>query len=319
MPDHYVAWWNVENLFDVSSSTHRPPALKKRLKSELKGWTASVLKAKVRQLASIITQMNDGLGPDILGVCEVENKSVLNRLVVALAPLGRNYRIAYEDSSDRRGIDIAFIYDADRYTAEKQFHHEVVKRSPTRDIFQVNFRIRTKSQRLLVLIGNHWPSRLGEAAYRIIAGETLSYWIQRINEVLGGEPLVVVMGDFNDEPFSPSLTDFALSTEMTTKVLRARNERLHNLMWPLMGQGVTSYVYQGTPNMLDQFLVSRGMLRRDGAIKPIKQSVSVLRYPEMVSGSVYKTPKRFGRPSSGLDRDGFSDHYPISVMLREVE
>ena len=61
------------------------------------------------------------------------------------------------------------------------------------------------------------------------------------------------------------------------------------------------------------------MLRRDGAIKPIKKSVSVLRYPEMVSGSVYKTPKRFGRPSSGLDRNGFSDHYPIAVTLREAE
>jgi hypothetical protein len=319
VPDHYVAWWNVENLFDLSSSTHRPPTLKKRLKSELKGWTALVLKAKVRQLASIITHMNDGLGPDILGVCEVENEPVLNRLVAALAPLGRNYRVAHEDSSDKRGIDIAFIYDADRYTAEKQFHYEVVKRSATRDIFQVNFRIRTKSKRLLVLIGNHWPSRLGEAAYRIIAGETLSYWIQRIHEVLGGEPLVVVMGDFNDEPFSPSLTDFALSTEMTTKVLRARNERLHNLMWPLMGQGVTSYVYSGTPTMLDQFMVTRGMLRRDAPIKPLRDSVSVLRFPEMVSRSVYKTPRRFGRPSSRLDRSGFSDHYPIAVMLREVE
>ena len=71
--------------------------------------------------------------------------------------------------------------------------------------------------------------------------------------------------------------------------------------------------------MLDQFLVSRGMLRRDAPIKPINESVSVLRCPEMVSGSVYKTPKRFGRPSSGLDRSGFSDHYPIAVTLREKE
>ena len=316
MSEHYVAWWNVENLFDLESSQHRSATLKKRLKSELKGWTAPVLKAKLHQLASILTQMNDGLGPDILGMCEVENEAVLEKLVAALASLGRNYQVAHEDSSDRRGIDIAFIYDADRYEAEEQFHYEVVKRSATRDIFQVNFR--TEDERLLVLIGNHWPSRLGEPAYRIIAGETLSYWIQRIHEVLGGEPSVLVMGDFNDEPFSPSLTDFALSTEMTTKVLRARNERLHNLMWPLMGQGETSYVYKGTPNMLDQFLVSRGMLRRDAEIKPITRSVSVLRYPEMVK-SGYNAPKRFGRPSSGLDRKGFSDHYPIAVTLREVE
>ncbi len=317
MPDHYIAWWNVENLFDLSNSQHRPATLQRRLKSELNGWTASVLNAKVRQLASIVTQMNDGQGPDILGVCEVENEPVLDRLVTALAPLGRDYQVAHEESSDRRGIDVAFIYDANRYTAELQFHYEVVKRSPTRDIFQVNFR--TAQGRLLVLIGNHWPSRLGEAAYRIIAGETLSYWIQRIHEVLGGEPSVLVMGDFNDEPFSPSLAHFALSTELTTKVLRARNERLYNLMWPLVGQGVASYVYGGTPNMLDQFLVSRGMLRKSAAIKPLRESVSVLRFPEMISRSVYKTPRRFGRPSSRLDRTGFSDHYPIAVTLREQE
>ena len=70
--------------------------------------------------------------------------------------------------------------------------------------------------------------------------------------------------------------------------------------------------------MLDQFLVTRGMLRRDAAIKPLKDSVSVLRFPEMVSRSVYKTPKRFGRPSSHFDPDGFSDHYPIAVTLREA-
>ena len=318
MAEHYVVWWNVENLFDVANSRHRSDILEQRLKRELKGWTASVLSTKIRQLASIITQMNDGFGPDILGVCEVENEPVLERLVEALAPLSRDYRVVHVDSSDRRGIDIAFVYDHKKYTAHKKFSYEVVKRSPTRDILQVNFRIQ-KSGRPLILVGNHWPSRLGEPAYRIIAGETLSYWIQRVHEVLGGEPSVLVMGDFNDEPYSPSLTDFALSTETTTKVLRARNERLHNLMWSLMGRGMASYVYQGTPNMLDQFLVSRGMLRRLAPIKPLRSSVSVLRFPEMVSRSVYKTPKRFGRPSSRLDRSGFSDHYPIAVKLKETE
>ena len=317
MPHHYIAWWNVENLFDLSTSRHRPATLKKRLKSEFKGWTESVLNAKVRQLASIITQMNDGQGPDILGVCEVENEPVLDRLVTALAPLGRDYQVAHEESSDKRGIDVAFIYDANRHTAELQFHYEVVKRSPARDIFQGNFR--TAQGRLLVLIGNDWPSRLGETAYRIIAGETLSYWIQSIHEALGGEPSVLVMGDFNDEPVSPSLAHFPLSTELTTKGTSGSKRATvqpHVVAWWVR---VASYVYAGTPSMLDQFLVSRGMLRRSAVIKPLGESVSLLRFPEMVSRSVYKTPRRFGRPSSRLDRTGFSDHYPIAVTLREHE
>ena len=37
MPDHYVAWWNVENLFDHANAV-RPDYLRARLKKELKGW-----------------------------------------------------------------------------------------------------------------------------------------------------------------------------------------------------------------------------------------------------------------------------------------
>jgi hypothetical protein len=42
----------------------------------LKGWTAAVLDKKLQQLAAIIQQFNQGRGPDILGVCEVENVTV---------------------------------------------------------------------------------------------------------------------------------------------------------------------------------------------------------------------------------------------------
>ena len=47
------------------------------------------------------------------GVCEVENSHVLELLVVALGSVGRNYDVIHEDTSDSRGIDVAFIYDQD--------------------------------------------------------------------------------------------------------------------------------------------------------------------------------------------------------------
>ena len=40
-------------------------------------------------------------------------------------------------------------------------------------------------------------------------------------------------------------------------------------------------------------------------------------FPEMVGRGDYPAPRRFGRPSSGFDPTGFSDHYPIAVMLHE--
>ena len=316
--NYYLAWWNVENLFDRSTAA-RSDKLRSQLKSELVGWTAAVLQRKVSQLASIIVQMNEGRGPDLLGVCEVESRAVLERLVAALGALGRNYGIAHHDGGDKRGIDVAFIYDRDLFEAEEEFFHVVLKRSTTRDIFQVNFR--TGAGRVLSVIGNHWPSRMGgthaSEPYRIIAAETLSYWISSIQELRGSNANVVVMGDFNDEPWSRSMTDYALSTQSRAKVTYARSPRLLNLMYPAAGEAVGTHYYDNFPNLLDQVLVSRGLARKTGELRVLAESVEILRYPEMVSGGRYPAPLRFGRPSkaSSFDENGYSDHYPIAVTL----
>jgi len=81
MANTFLAWWNLENLFDIENSPRRIPKLENQLKSELKGWTQAVLDTKITQLSSIIRQLNGGAGPDILGVCEVENKTVMDLLV----------------------------------------------------------------------------------------------------------------------------------------------------------------------------------------------------------------------------------------------
>jgi hypothetical protein len=55
--------------------------------------------------------MNGERGPDLLGLCEIENRRVLELLATALAPLGRRYDVAHADTKDGRGIDVAFLYD----------------------------------------------------------------------------------------------------------------------------------------------------------------------------------------------------------------
>ncbi len=320
MPTHSIAWWNVENLFDVFDSPQRPAWLQSALAHELAGWTQPVLDAKIAQLASIIRQMNGGLGPDLLGVCEIENDVVLNLLADALAPLGRDYRVAHHDMHDQRGIDVAFLYDAGRFAAEAQFSHEILKRAGTRDRFQVNFRSLATGN-LLVVIGNHWPSRSGgqyeTEPYRILAAETLSYWHLRIQQILGEEAAILVMGDLNDEPDDRSLAGYALSTRSREKVMRATTApRFLNLMWPLFGSGIGSHYHENFPNLLDQILVSKGMLRDDAIFHVTPGSTAILRPPEMQTGT-YDAPRRHGRPSSGHDPAGFSDHYPLTLTLEE--
>lgn len=322
MPTQYrIAFWNLENLFDIENSPRRGEKLQRAIGSALEGWTQELLDRKIGQLASIIRQLNDGNGPDMLGVCEVENDHVMNLLVEALAPQGRNYTVEHHDMSDRRGIDVGFIYDADLFDVEAQFHHVVMRRTATRDLFQVNFR--TQHDRLFVVVGNHWPSRSGgrlrSAGYRAIAGETLAYFHYRILEVHGSETPVLAMGDFNDEPFDFSLVDYALSTRSRTKVVNARSPRFLNLMWPLAGQGIGSFYFDNLPNILDQFLADKNLLKQNAPIKVLPASVEIHRFPEMVDAGDYPKPIHFGGMGKTVNLDGFSDHFPIALTVTEED
>jgi len=319
---HHIYWWNLENLFDVANSPSRPAWLQKELKKELKGWTTPVLNRKIEQLASVIRQLNGGKGPDVFGVCEVENEVVLKKLTDALAPLGRNYVLRHHDAKDQRGIDVAFFYDGDRYEDDgRLFSLEIMKRTYTRDLVQINLRTKPGGHDL-VLIGNHWPSRIDgqyeSEPYRIMVAETMSYWIERILEIKGKDASIVVMGDFNDEPHNRSLENYANSTRSRTQVLNARSvPYLYNLMWPLYDQGVGTF-FGSVPMLLDQFMVSRGIISASPKTPFRVESVEIVNLPGMTVGD-YNKPVRHSRPSQGKEYnpDGFSDHLPIHLVLEE--
>lgn len=319
MPDHYVMFWNVENLFDVENSPRRTDKLRRTLAGELGGWTEAVLSRKLGQLAKVISHVNGGRGPDLLGVCEVENKYVLDRLCQAVSALGRNYSVVHADTQDQRGIDVAFIYDPSRFTPGQTFFHYIVRRVATRDLVQVNFR--TAGGRTLVVIGNHWPARIGgkleSEPYRIIAGETLAYFHERIREELGPDTPVLAMGDFNDEPFDRSMTEYACCERQRTKVTRATSPRFLNLMWGLAGQGLGTHYFDNTANLLDQFLASRSLLTGAGGLTVVPNTVEIVRFAEMVNPGAYPSPIRFGRGGEA-NPNGFADHFPIGVMIHEA-
>ena len=319
MPDIlFLAFWNVENLFDVESAD-RPEKLRRIIAKDIAGWNQPLLDSKLRQLSTVIRSMNSGAGPDILGVCEVENRNVLVKLTEQIAnDGGRKYLVAHADTSDNRGIDVAFLYDplvASTSPAD-MFQHWVVKRYATRELFQVNFHISGKT---VVLIGNHWPSRTAgqyeSEPYRMTAGETLSYWIERIHEELGEDIGIIVMGDFNDEPFNRSIAEYALSTNDSRLVINGRNPYLLNLMWPLLASGAGSHVYEGRWNMLDQIMLNRGVVsgkcgwHQKG--KARIEGIDTMSYPNKPG------PRKFGIKPTKRDTAGFSDHYPVSITLRK--
>jgi hypothetical protein len=315
-----LAWWNLENFFDAETAS-RDPELKSKLRSELKGWTAAIRNRKALQLARVIDQMFDGQGPCLLGVCEAENEAVLERVASATTLDHRTYAVVSHPSHDARGIDVSFLIDTRELEVLSTHHQVVVKRNATRDLFWTRLRVKATGAEF-VAIGNHWPARsAGQYAsepFRMLAGETHAYIVSRLlNPDLGGTKYlpIISMGDFNDEPFNRSMQEYLLGSRDPGRVRFSKSGHMLNLMWPLMqGHDPGSYLYGSEWSMLDQFLVSYGMLRRASPVRADLDSVEVFR-PAIMRGSSGR-PRRFGRPAkTGFDREGFSDHYPITMQL----
>jgi len=331
MTEYFIAWWNLENLFDAEDNPNRERKVARAVGSDLKDWDQEKLDKKIAQLASVLKDMNkdsEGVsrGPDLMGLCEVENERVLELLVKAIGLPERDYEIDLIEGPDKRGIDVAFIYDKKKFAPhivdnEYIFSHEVVKRSPTRDILQVNLATVEKPGEPIVFVGNHWYARTSgvyeSEPYRIIAAETLSYWLSRINEIHGdgGWVPVVVMGDFNDLPWERALVEYALSTRVASEVKNARSKPwLFNLMWPFVGVS-GSYYYDNEPLMLDQFLVTKGFFEGESKFTYDPASVKIIAEANMMDNG---QPRRFGLPAkSTYDEDGYSDHFPISMVIKQ--
>ena len=241
-----IAFWNVGNLFDRENDPNRPLGLQSALARELQGWTAAIRDQKIANLASIINQMFNGQGPDLLGICEVENEAIVQRLAGQINIPGRNFGVVAHNSPDARVIDVSYIFDQNALQAANPSYQVVIKRTATRDLFWCIFTV-TATNRNFVAIANHWPSRsAGQYAsepFRMLTGETLSFVLCNL---LANNPNlpILAMGDFNDEPFNRSMQEYLLGTRDPGRVTRSPVARLLNLMWPLrQGDDPGTYLF----------------------------------------------------------------------------
>jgi hypothetical protein len=196
-----------------------------------------------------------------------------------------------------------------------QVFHVVMRRNATREIVQVNFKTTTAAARTWTPLRQPLakPQRRSIRVRGIPrhCRETLSYFHQRVLEVHGPQTPVLAMGDFNDEPFDPSLVRHALSTRQQAKVTSAReNPLLWNLMWPIAGLPDGSFYFDNQPNMLDQFLVNKNMATGDAPIKVNPGTAQILKPPAMVDPGLYPKPIPYGGMGDPVNQNGFSDHFP---------
>lgn len=317
-----VAFWNLENLFDtIDDSLINDEQF---LPNGEKEWTEDRLDKKMFNLSSVIKMMNDGDGPDILGVCEVENQAVLEEMIRKyLSDL--DYKIAYLESPDNRGIDNGLIFKSNKFKLIN-IQADTVHLSegwPTRLIFGVNL-LSNENKKITVFV-NHWPSRSGgqieSEPKRIAAAHTLRSAIDRIFQS-DSSANIFIIGDFNDEPLNISVLETLKANpikcdSLTTEVELNSKGQLFNITYELYEKGEGSFKYKDDWNMLDQIIVS-GSIIIGKDLNYICNSFELFK-PELI---VTKSGQYEGAPfpTYGGKRylGGYSDHFPVTAKFRIV-
>lgn len=322
-----IAFWNVENLFDTYDDPQKND--EDFTPSGTNEWTEERLEKKQFNLARVIRLMNENRGPDILGVCEVENEAVLRQMVDKFLP-DLNYGIAYVESPDRRGIDNGLLYKKDKFTLIEV----------TSDTIQLNYDgatrpvvgavLVTKDKDTLYCYVNHWPSRRGgeevSEPNRISAALTLR---NRVNEIFekSNSAKIIIMGDFNDMPNNKSvlealeanpfycdsidLPEYSLS-EMFEEDLTGK---LFNTSYPKFAAGEGTYLFRGNWNMLDQIIIAHSFIT-DENFYYLCNSFEIFK-PEFIvtktgsyAGAILPT---YGGGSRYIG--GYSDHFPVKTKF----
>ena len=90
-------------------------------------------------------------------------------------------------------------------------------------------------------------------------------------------------------------------------------------MWQPMGAADGSFYFDRRPNMLDQFLINKHMTHTASPIRADAGTVEILRFPGTYSTGKYPYPKPFGGMGDKINRNGYSDHFPIGIHVNEAD
>jgi len=305
-----VAFWNVENLFDTTNSAAtRDEDFTPSGKYE---WTEERLVKKFQDLSRVIHDIDAQQDLAILGLAEIENFGILDRLNQKYIKLGMN--IVHKESPDERGIDCGLLYNPNLVRlVQKQFLSiYLAGDEKTRDIIEAEFRIKDDPRKhSLYVFVNHWPSRWGGQAVtdplRRQAAATLR---TRVEQILtkDSQADIIILGDFNDYPADPSLNKVLRAIKMTPN---AYPGDLINTTWKLHEDPMAGTVmYRGKWTVMDQIIISPGMVDNHqfewvyDSTQPFAPEYFIEKGTDH-SGWPYRTYR------STLYKGGFSDHLPI--------
>lgn len=313
-----VAFYNAENLFDTENN---PNTYDEDYTPEGKKlWTEERLREKLRNLSGVISQIGyakTNQAPAIIGLAEIENKSVLMQLMQQEALQNTDYDFAHFESPDKRGIDVALLFDRKRFTVSASKKHMLLlkdeegKRIYTRDQLCVSGYL---GDDLIYIIINHWPSRRGGTKRsnpkRVEAAKLCAKITDSIYQITPNAKLII-MGDFNDDPTDDSFKAI-LKTKADRNLCLATND-LYNPMENMKNKGMGTLAYRDHWNIFDQLIFSKSLLDSTG-LQLYQTKIFKPKFLTQKKGKYKGYPKRTSNTEVG-----YSDHFPVySYLIKRI-
>lgn len=310
-------FYNVENLFDPADD---PDADDSEFTPDGdKHWNYDRYMAKIDHIARVLVGIGQWQLPGIVGLCEVENRGVLQELAGHRLLREFDYKILHMDSPDRRGIDVALLYKPGIFDPvatqwlRMRFMSDTSLRS--RDILYAKG-LMFGADTIHIFI-NHWPSRYGGAEASMPKRFETAWKLRQVTDSVFGRDHnsnILIAGDFNDSPADPSVLN-VLGAQML-KDGHQKGPGLYNLMTAFHDdKAVGTLKYKADWDVFDQIIVSAGLaggksgiFMKDGAkiYDPEFLLEEDERYLGMKPFRTYAGPNYLG---------GFSDHLPVYLLL----
>lgn len=315
-----VAFYNLENLFDTIDS---PDVFDEEFTpSGAKAWNSQKYWKKMSNIEKVFYEIaaTGKTYPAVIGVSELENRNVLEDIVVLDKLAKANYQIVHYDSPDARGVDVAFFYRPDVFKYEGSTPLRVSDPAnpkwKTRDVLMMWGTIEKEPFYFFVA---HWPSRLGGQAAsepkRMLAAQVTRNAVDSIMKIVPNAK-IMIMGDLNDDP-----TDKAIAETLGARVNLSDVQKgdLYNPFGEMLKAGLGTLAYQDEWNIFDNIIVNDNLLNaKDGEMKlykPGKYYGNILDRPflRVQSGQYKGYPLRTYLGNNF--QNGFSDHFPVFLYI----
>lgn len=313
-----VAFYNLENLFDTIDQENNDEEF---LPNGANRWTPERYQHKLRNMSHVISLIG-GDEPAIIGVAEIENRGVLEDLIAQDSLRDKHYDIVHYDSPDRRGIDCAILYQPEVYKVFASGVRAVeIPNEPwikTRDVVYASGLL--DGEIVHVLVG-HWPSRSGGEAVslhrRMAAARTMRSVADSLYTLFPGSK-VIMMGDFNDDPISPSVRD---GLGVQNHPDQTKPADYYTPMLQLYNKGMGTLAYRDVWNLFDIIVVNGELIGSNPTTWQLYRDPEttdmafIFKQPFMIQQSGQYKGYTLRTFVGGQWQGGYSDHFPVYVYL----